>query len=285
MNKQNSVLVFIAAAFVALSSCNSPKTDSDTNQTVDSIATSVVDTTPINEVANYKFSYAIANVPSPLEILDEFAQSELPVYTNFLNPVENVDNYQSSLKQTFNYGIYGVDLGYLVVNNRTIDMLKYYSASKKLAEQLNMGETFNKFITRFESNADNKDSLKRVVDEAFSATDSYLRSNERLIIASQILAGSWLEAQHITVNTLKDVERTAANEKLFVRVFEQRFYLDNISKVLEEFKSDPALNTIKKDFDSLLAIYKEPKEAKDINKEFLTKLAASLDKVRANIIK
>lgn len=54
MNKQNSVLVFIAAAFVALSSCNSPKADSDTNQTVDSIATSVVDTTPINEVANYK---------------------------------------------------------------------------------------------------------------------------------------------------------------------------------------------------------------------------------------
>jgi exo-beta-1,3-glucanase (GH17 family) len=113
MKKQNSVLVFIAAALVALSSCNSPKSDSDANKTTDSIATSVVDTTPINEVANYKFSYAIANVPSPLEILDEFAKSELPVYTNLLNPVENVDNYQSSLKQTFNYGIYGVDLGYL----------------------------------------------------------------------------------------------------------------------------------------------------------------------------
>ena len=62
-------------------------------------------------------------------------------------------------------------------------------------------------------------------------------------------------------------------------------YLDNISKLLSEFKDNAELNKIKTDFEGLLAIYKEPSDDKKIDKAFLTKLASSLEKVRANIIK
>lgn len=264
-------------------SCSSNKTEPTTETTADT--TAAADTTPINEMANYKFSYTIANLPSPLEVLEEFNSSGFPANADLLNSPDNVDNYHTSLKQAFNYGIYGVDLAYSVVNNRAPDIIKYYSCSKKLAEQLNLGETFNKFVNRFEVNANNKDSLKRVVDQAYASTDQYLRSNERLKTASEILAGSWIEGQYITVNLLKDAERTEQNEKLYNRVWEQRLYLENIAGIFNEFKDDAELSKIKKDMDALLELYKEPKDAKEINKDLLVRLSNNLAKVRNNIIK
>ncbi len=243
------------------------------------------DTTPIDEVATFRFSYTIANLPSPITIFDEVTKSKLPVNTSLLNPSSNVKNYNTTLKMAFNYGIYGVDLAYLVINERNTDIYNYYSSSKTLAERLNLGETFKRFVDRFEANQENRDSLTRVIDEAYAATDAYLRSNERLETASQILAGSWLECQYITVNLLKTQKRSAENEILYQRVWEQRVYLDNIAKVLGEFSGSEEMATIKADFDKLLEIYKEPSDPANIDDALLNKLASQLEVVRGNIIK
>jgi hypothetical protein len=282
MKNKSAAFLAVAALSVTLFSCGGDKSASD--QTGDQTVV-VQDTTPIDEVANFRFSYTIANLPSPMVIFDEFAKSKLPVEVNLLNPSSNVKNYTNTTKQAFNYGVYGVDLAYLVINERNTDIYNYYSASKTLAENLNLGETFKKFVDRFEANSENRDSLTKVIDEAYGATDAYLRSNERLETASQILAGSWLECQHITVQLLKNVKRTPENDILFQRVWEQRMYLDNISKVLGEFTGNPEMASVKADFDGLLAIYKEPADAAAIDGAFLNKLGDKLTQVRANIIK
>ncbi|MBL0341797.1 MAG: hypothetical protein IPP71_13170 [Bacteroidetes bacterium] len=210
---KNTPLAVLAAFAISITlfSCGGNKEAPENS----SDATAVQDTTPLDEVANFHFSYTIANLPSPIVIFDEFTKSGLPVDANLLNPSGNVKNYTTTMKQAFNYGIYGVDLAYLVINERNTDIYNYYNASKDLANALNLGETFKKFVDRFEANSENRDSLTRVIDEAYGATDSYLRSNERLETASQILAGSWLECQFITVELLKKVDRNAANEICF----------------------------------------------------------------------
>jgi hypothetical protein len=218
-------------------------------------------------------------------VMEEFNSSGFVANTELLNNPDNVDKYHTSMKQAFNYGIYGVDLAYAVVNNRAPDIIKYYSCSKKLAEQLGLGETFSKFVTRFEMNVNSKDSLKRVIDQAYASTDSYLKNNERLKIASEIIAGSWIEGQHITVNLLKDAERTEQNEKLYQRVWEQRLYLENITGIFNEFKDDAEIAKIKKDMDTLLEIYKEPKESREITKDMLVRLSNNLAKIRNYVTK
>jgi hypothetical protein len=124
-----------------------------------------------------------------------------------------------------------------------------------------------------------------VIDQAYSSTDSYLKNNARLKIASEIVAGSWIEGQYITVNLLKDAERTEQNEKLYQRVWEQRLYLENIAGIFKEFESDPELAKISKDLSTLLEIYKEPKDSREITKDMLVRLSDNLAKVRSNIIK
>jgi hypothetical protein len=273
----------LGACITLLFSCSS--NNQQGGELADDGSGMATDTTPIDEVATFRFSYTIANLPSPMTIFDEVTKSQLPVRIDLLNPSSNVKKYNTTLKQAFNYGIYGVDLAYLVINERNTEIYSYYTSSKTLAERLNLGETFKRFVDRFEANQENRDSLSRVIDEAYAATDAYLRSNERLETASQILAGSWLECQYITVNLLKDVKRSPENEILFQRVWEQRVYLDNINKVLGEFSDKEEMAAIKADFDKLLEIYKEPTDASQVNNELLGRLARQLEVVRGNIIR
>ncbi len=268
------VLVFLAA-------CNSGTAPEDNTAALEEVP---ADTTPVSELASFKFSYTIANLPPPMKILDEFSRSDLPANVGLLNPVGNASNYHTTVKQAFNYGVYGVDLAYAVFNERTPEILKYYPVVKRLAGELDMAETFNSFVERFEDNSENRDSLTQITDEIYTATDSYLRSNERLATASEILAGSWLECQYIVVNLLVDADRSEVNEPLYQRIWEQRLYLDNISQLLNEFEGDEELEVIRDHFRILLDLYQEPASADDITTEYLGRLAQHLDEVRGVVI-
>ncbi len=279
MHKRYIYLSTVIAGLLLTGSCSNKSGEESKEQTAET-----KDTMPVSEVATFQFTYTIANLPPPMQVLDEFSKSKLEVNTALLNSADNADKYMTSLKQAMNYGIYGVDLGYLVVNNRTLDAIKYYNTAKKLASQLGMEETFNQFVNRFETNSNNRDSLTRVIDDAYAATDAYLRSNKRLETASQVLAGSWLECQYLTVKSLLTASRNADNEILYKRVWEQRLYLDNITKLLSEFADNDEVKKIKSDYEALLAIYKEPSDEKQIDKAFLTRLASGLEKARQNIV-
>ena len=282
MKKLNYTASAILLSGLFLTACSSNNTNSE--QATDSV-TVAVDTTPVNKYSEYLFQYTLLNLPPPMQLLSEFSQSNLPVDMSLLNSPDNVTNYRTASKQALNYGVYGMDLGYLVVNNRILDIKKYYSTTQQLASDLNMSESFNAYQARFEKNSENKDSLARLVDEAMISTDNYLRSNERLQTASQALAGSWLECQYITVNLLKNQDRNADNEKLYQRVWEQRLYLDKISELLGTFKADKELTKLTTDFNALLAMYKVPGDSKEITKEFLNNLSVKLNEVRNGIVK
>lgn len=285
--KKQTILYSLSFGLTAfLFACNSNKPENG-GQTIYDTQTVALpgDTTPISETGVYMFNYTIGNLPAPVGVLEQYAAAGLPVDLSLLNSYKNVTNYQTAVSKALNFGIYGIDLAYLVVNKRSLDVLNYYMCSRKLAQELNMAEPFDQFTSRFESNSSNKDSLMRIIDDAYSNTDSYLRSNERLETASLVLAGSWLEAQYITVNLLKNTERTTANDTLFQRVWEQKFHLDNISKIFAEMKGNDESKKVKSSLDNLLTVYKELNSATDITKDFIDKLALKLGEVRKIIVK
>ncbi len=281
MRKVFGPALFVLAIFIALSACNNQATNDDGDNNME---TMVEDTTPINELADFRFSYTIANLPSPFQVLDEFARSGLPINTSLLNPSSNAENYHSLNKLAFNYGVYGVDLGYAVVNERTPEILMYYPTVRDISQQLDIGESFDKFAIRFEENNENRDSLAKILDEAYAATDDYLRNNQRLKVASLILAGSWLECQHICVNLLKGVERNASNEILYQRVYEQRLHLENVINILTEFKDDAEIAAVISEMSTLLEHYKKATDPSEINKEFLNGLSTGISNVRGKVI-
>src|SRR5262245_26368815 len=82
-------------SFVLLS-CGGNKPDNPNPTLEDKIAK---DTTSYNKMADYKFFYALANLPSPLEIINTVFGTDVEYRKELLNPESNADKYQTTFQK------------------------------------------------------------------------------------------------------------------------------------------------------------------------------------------
>jgi hypothetical protein len=282
MLKKVFVLSAIAATLVACGGSKETAPSESTALTSDSAAKP--ESQPENELADFKFHMAVANIPSPFEIIDLLPKSGLAFDKGLLNPTENLSKYQTSTKRALSYGVYVVDLIYLSSNEQYSEIKKFFVTSRDLAQKLEAGESFNNIAgSRIEKNIDNKDSVNQVMDAVYAETDNYLRSNARLLAATQILTGSWIESQYITLNLLKNVERNKDNEALFVKVYEQQVHVENLVKLLTEFEKEKDFKSIIDGVKELAALYKELK-SDSIDKASIEKISNRLNALRNKMV-
>ena len=278
--------ILFISALIALSACGGSKESAPATESTEakSDTAAAATTQPENELADFKFHMAIANIPSPFEIIDMLPKSGLTFDKGLLNPSENLSKYQTSTKRGLNYGAYVVDLIYLSSNEQYSDVKKFFIVSKDLAQKLDAGDSFNRIAgSRMEQNIDNKDSINHVMDAVYAETDNYLRSNERLLSATQILTGSWIESQYITLSLLKNAEKSKANEALFQKVYEQNIHAESLVKLLGEFEKEKDFKGLIAEFKELAGMYKEIKSA-DIDKTTLEKISTKLNSIRAKMV-
>ena len=274
------------SAIVALASCGGSKENAPAAESTEATTDSSVGpySQPENELADFKFHMAIANIPSPFEVIDMLPKSGLSFDKGLMNSPDNQSKYQTSTKRGLNYGAYVVDLIYLSSNEQYSDVKKFFVTSRDLAQKLDAGESFNRIAgSRVEQNIDNKDSINHVMDAVYAETDNYLRSNARLLSATQILTGSWIESQYITINLLKNVEKNKTNEALFQKVYEQNIHAESLVKLLTEFEKEKDFKGLIGEVKELAKMYKEIKSS-EIDKSTLEKISSKLNTIRNKMV-
>lgn len=237
------------------------------------------------EMLDFKFFYTLANLPSPMDLINSIYQNNVPFNKDLLNPTDHSSDYATGFKKAVNYGVYGVDMAYAAFYGQNQDLVDYYQTSKKMAEKLNVQETFEKFTESFRENADNKDSLIKIIDRAYYETDAYLRSNHRLEVASHVLAGSIIEAQYLSIELMKNSDQTAANKSLFEKIFNQKLYLDNLISLFSDLKKYPSSATLLTQLKSIKAVYDTIKSVEEIDRAKMNALSAAVAPVRNDLIK
>jgi hypothetical protein len=243
------------------------------------------DTAGYNKVADYKFFYALANLPSPLQVINTIYGTSVGYNKDLLNPDGNADKYLTAYKKSVNYGVYGMDLAYIANYGKNQDLLDYYLTTKKLAEELGVQESFDKFSKRFNENQGNKDSLIRLIDMAYAETDKYMKSNERLQSSSQVLAGAFTESIYLALMLLKDSEGCDPCKAVFNSMYEQKLTLQNIVSLFKEFKNDKESAQLLTDLEAFKAVFDKITDPSQMNKGTLNELAAKIAVVRGNMIK
>jgi hypothetical protein len=162
----------------------------------------------------------------------------------------------------------------------------YLNASRNLAKSLDLVETFDKVVgNRLNQNSENKDSLKMVIDEAYYEVDNYMKNNDRALASTQMLTGSWIESQYITLNLIKDVTKNEKNAMLFDKVFEQKRHLASLVSLLKEYEKEKAFKPIIDQMNELNAMYNAMKVEDSSNAAFLNKLADAVSKIRNGLVK
>ncbi len=211
-------------------SCGSANAD-DVKETADSTAV-VKDTTPVtvNEETKFKFDFAIANIPSPVGSINELSNWGVEYNNSLLVDSKKQLGSNTEFSKALALGVYNIDMSYAMVNNKGEDVLKFMKTVLTTADGLGLKAAMDQMVgKRIESNMSNKDSLLKISDEIFVKSDSYLRTNERVYTASSIFAGSWVESLYLTCKIAESVKDAAAKEKAYKHIWDQRFYLKNLT--------------------------------------------------------
>lgn len=256
-----------------------------------------------NKSLNTNFDGKIFSIPSPVQTALLIKQANLPFNKELLNPVENASNYAEEFKQALNLGIYGTDLGYASLYQQKSISLKYLSVIEKLTGELGLESAFDKkFMSRFEKNSDNQDSMMVIVSDAFRKADNYLKNSNRKPTSSLILTGGWIESLYFACMLNKE----KPNDKIIERIGEQQQTLNTIIEILSEYNKSGSndelidnLKDLKFYFDKVSIEYEfvEPKTDEKnkittlqhkmtvkINTDILNQITVKVESIRESII-
>ncbi len=223
------------------------------------------------------------NMFLPCEMVYIFRDTDLSFDQNLVNNPENAGKYSANHKRAVNLGVYGVDLGYLRINNEPQKMKDYGMVINKMANDLGIpDEHVNHAMGYLRSETSDIDSLYEMTCELFEITDSYLNSNERQNISALIILGGWIEALYITSHLVE----SNIPEEIMNRVARQKYSLKSLISLLKMYEDNMAvtnylvmLKSLQKVYDEVDLYYEDENdiEIDTINKKIYT------DKARSNI--
>lgn len=207
-----------------------------------------------NSSLNTNFDGKIFSIPSPMQTALLLQEANAPFKEAYLNSLDNVGNYSTEMKKALNLGIYGTDLGYLSIYKQNSLSLKYLATIEKLTSDLGLEGAFDKeFMSRFEKNSTNEDSMMVIVSDAFKKSDNFLKSNDRKSVSALILVGGWVESLYLAC----EINRETSNPKIMERIGEQRETLATIIEILEKYNKKGENNELIEDMKGLYDYFKE----------------------------
>lgn len=281
---------FLALSFSALllTSCGGGEASQDDKTLTDSTAAVVKDTTPItvDDGTKFKFDFALANIPSPASSINELSSWGHSYDNSILNDTKNSKNYTSEFSRSVNLGIYNIDMCYAIVSERGEDVLKYMKTVLVTSDALGLKGAVDQMIgKRAEQNLAIKDSLLNILDEILIKSDSYLRTNERLYTAATVFAGSWVESLYITCKIGENTSDAAIKAKAYKHLWEQRFHLNNLITVMEDYKDKKEAAELNADFKVIHKEINDVKKAEDIDAAKFKSISDKIFALRAKLTK
>jgi hypothetical protein len=260
--KKNLPFIFGCAL---LFSCNN-NSESKKNK----IDEKIVDPT---ETLNADFEGENFSIPSPIQMSLLLKETSALYSKDLLNKFENNSKYSNEYKQALNLGVYGADLGYASINDQNNDAIHCLSAIESLTNKLDLELIFDKsFLTRFDKNKKNQDSVLMLVAEVFRNGDDYLKKINRKHTSSLILTGGWIESMYYAC----ELNKIANNKNIVELICQQQDALNSIIGILSLHNKNGQNNKLiadfkdlKTDFDKISIDY-DFKEAKTDEKNKIT---------------
>ncbi|MFZ6053125.1 hypothetical protein [Halocola ammonii] len=239
-------LILLSGAF--FTSCNGGESSSEENKEEVKINDIQEEDADFKAEKVKKIFYTI---PSPIEMASLIQQSGESYDQSILNDVENVNRYSTAQKQALNLGIYGADLSYTSMFEQNQESIYYLSAVQKLSKDLGVAGAIEKDIyNRINDNRNNRDSLLRIVSDAYWSLNSYLKENGREEVSAIVIAGGWVEGLYLASQHL-----TEDNAALKQRIAEQKYSLKDLIALLESYENQEKLQEVVADLKEIQTIY------------------------------
>lgn len=196
----------------------------------------------------------VENISSPVEIAMLLQALEVPFLAEHLASTRNAENLSTSFLKAIRMGIYGADLGYLNIYEKTSTAIDNLATINRLAEDLRVGQFFDfETLKRLAVNRNNLDSLLYMSVHSYNLIDTYLRENNRGHLSALMITGVWIEAQYLACKVVVDYP----HDMLKNRIGEQKIILNDLLMLLAPYReSGQDYNLLYSDFERIKEAYK-----------------------------
>jgi hypothetical protein len=246
---RSRIIFFITALF--LFSCQTRKVKESGNEfeVPDSVITAEGMT-----ISNEALEEIVQNVSSPIEMAALIKEIGVPFSTKYLATTDYVDKYNTSFKMAYNLGVFGADLGYLNIYDKSNQVVDYLTAINKLADGIKVGQFFDfETLKRLATSRESIDSLMYISVSSFNNMDSYLRDNSRGHLSALMITGTWVEGMYLVTQ----VANEKSNPELSDRIGEQKINLDNIMLILDNYKEHEQISEIIESLNELKGLFND----------------------------
>lgn len=244
----------------------------------------------------------IYNIPSPTETVSILKRAGATYVYDYPNDPLNAEEYQTLTKQSLNLGIYGADLTYASVFNKSTETTFYLSCITKIGRKLGVEQVFNEDVhERVQDNIDNRDSMQTIVNETFWELDAYLKEQRRDNVSSLIVAGGWIESLYLASQFSK---ANPDNAEMRQRIAEQKYSLNNLMGLIKSYENKSGLSDVISYLEDLEESFDKIKENKksntasdedgsmmignvitlDVSDDLISEITKKIELIRAEII-
>jgi hypothetical protein len=208
----------------------------------------------VYEVSEQAMKNITENISSPIETAALIKKLNVPFSREHLASTDNVDQYNTNLKQALALGIFGADLGYLNMYNKTSIAIDYLTSIRTLANKIRVGQFFDfQTLKRLATNNENLDSLMYISQRNFNQMDTYLRENNRSNLSTLMVAGVWIEGLYLSCQ----VYQSNPDPELREAIGEQKIMISDLMLLLRNFENDPDFAKLTEGYESIYELFKQ----------------------------
>ncbi|MBN1388541.1 MAG: hypothetical protein JW965_08860 [Bacteroidales bacterium] len=213
----------------------------------------------------------VQNIGSPVEMSALLLELDVPFIAEHMASIEQAENLSTNFQKALRLGIYGADLGYLNIYEKTGTAVETLSTINKLADGLRVGQFFDfETLKKLAINKSNVDSLLFLSVRSYNEIDKYLRENDRGNLSALMITGVWLEAQYLACQIVKDYPHLDLKN----RIGEQKIIINDLLLLLRPYnESSDEYRELYNDFELLKRQYSDvsitftPGEPETVEKE------------------
>lgn len=247
------VSILILTSILLITSCRFFDSERNISRDEFDIPDDLFDEKPL-EIASEVIDDMIQNVSSPVETAALIKGLQIPFNRDYLANTRFESNLNTSFQKAIGLGIYGADLGYINMYERTSLVINYISSIKSLADGIQVGQFFDfSTLSRIATNRENLDSLMLISQQSFNRIDNYLRETNRPHLSVLIIAGVWIEGLYISTRVAQDSKHPRMEEI----IGEQKVTISSLMLLLNNYKRDPNIADLIADFEDIQALYKD----------------------------
>ena len=228
MKKSRSSILILIILFIAFSCKNTgnkrsefvfPEEDSIPRQESENLSQEAIDD-------------IVQNIGSPVEIASLLINLEVPFIAEHLASIDEAEDLSTNFQKALRLGIYGADLGYLNIYEKTGTAVETLTIINKLADGLRVGQFFDfETLKNLAINRRNIDSLLFLSVHSYNEIDAYLRENNRGHLSALMITGVWLEAQYLACRVVEQYPHMDLKN----RIGEQKIIINDLLMLLRPY--------------------------------------------------